>query len=199
MRNFRFWAVVSTIIIVSGIDYVTCLYDTSFDLLCRELYFIPVLLGAVWFGKKGALATVVSASALFLPCAVLASSPSTAEYVSNFSWPILILCIGMAIGVLRDRELRFANEKLSAVKAMAGAIEHELNNPLAIALVTSELIKEESRSGWKHHEEIDTVIRSIKRVSKLINKITRIDHIELMDYAGDHKIVDVEKSSVPKP
>jgi len=195
MKNTRILWIALSMLVVGYLDHVSILRGSSFDYICRELYFIPILLGAAWFGKRGALAASLCASALFLPCVLLAAPISGAQYIGNFMELILFNAVGAGIGVLKDREHRLANEKLEAVKAMAGAVEHELNNPLAIALIAAELIKEEEKPDWDHREDMDTLINSLKRTSGIIKKIAKIDHIELMNYAGDYKIVDVMKSS----
>lgn len=183
------------VLIIGMIDYTSSLYRSPFDLIYRELYLVPVFLGAYWFGKKGGVSTGLIASAVYLPCAILAAPAGSALYASNLLELVLFNAVGIVFGTMRDREKAREKEKLEAVMAMAGCVGHELNTPLAIALQATQILLEEVGQESEHHQDLESIERNLQRMRDLIKKITAIDHIELMHYAGKSHIVDLNKSA----
>ena len=196
MRRVKETLVVGILIGVTGaIDYTASVYTSSFDIVYRELYLVPIVLSAYWFGKKGGLIASTSASLVYLPCAVLAAPAGSALYVRNIVEILLFNAVALLFGFLRDREKRREKEKLEAIMAMAGGVAHELNNPLAIALMNVEVVRNDVEPGSEHYQELQSVVENLKRMAAMIKKISQIERIELQPYAGKTKIVDFDRSS----
>jgi len=183
------------ILLLGGLDYATSIHRSAFDLAYRELYLLPVFLGAWWFGRKGGLATSLIVSMVYLPCAILAQTFGVAFYVGNLVEVIVFNAVGAIFGTMRDLERRREKEKLEAVMAMAGCVGHELNNPLAIAMQAARLIQEEMGPESEYQGDLQTIVRNLRRMRDLIKKITGIKRVELTHYAANCHIVDLEKSS----
>ena len=82
---------------------------------------------------------------------------------------------------------------------MAGAAAHELNSPLFAALGTAQLALAETESGKPLYNDLETIVKNLKLVNELTRRMSNITHYESKDYAGDVKIVDIQKASTPEP
>lgn len=90
------------VLLIAFFDYATTLHLSANDLVYRELYFIPVLLGAYWFGKKGGIFTGLAASVVYLPCAMLGAPMGSATYFSNLLEIVLFNAAGYFVGTYYD-------------------------------------------------------------------------------------------------
>ncbi len=72
------------------------------------------------------------------------------------------------------RERLSETAKLASLGEVAGGIAHEINNPLAIISSNASLIKILSKKGLndhldKHEKAVDTILATVKRISKIID------------------------------
>ena len=109
------------------------------------------------------------------------------------------------IGAIRDvtdhvrlQEEHLARERLQGVLEMAGAAAHELNSPLFAALGTAQLALDETDESNPITGDLETVVSNLKVVAELTRKMSGITRYESKDYAGDVKIVDIQKASRPE-
>ena len=129
------------IIIIGSSFLITYLHYSTYpnipDLhdIFTELYYIPLLLGALVFGLKGAVLTLVFVSAIYAPY-VLINWSRTDLFAANkllhalFSGSLTILA-----GALVDREKKHRKQAekdhyLAGLGQAAAAIMHDLKNPL---------------------------------------------------------------------
>jgi signal transduction histidine kinase len=185
------------IVAIALVDYAFDIYESPFDIIYRELYLAPVLLGAYWFGLKGGLLSSAGAAATYFPCVILSLSNTTqAIYFSSYAEIIIFISMGILFGALRDRERVRQKEKLEAVLAMAGSVRHELNNPLANALLAAEHIREETGDNSPSQQDMRIMVENLNRMKRVIQKITSLKRIELKRYASNTMIIDIDKAAV---
>jgi PAS domain S-box-containing protein len=106
------------------------------------------------------------------------------------------------LAILRDissrkkaEELRLEKEKLKAAIETAGAICHELNQPLQTVLGHTELILMESSSEKEPDKRIVILNKEAQRMSQITKKLQNITSFETKHYLGDTQILDLGKSS----
>jgi len=100
---------------------------------------------------------------------------------------------------ISQRELgqkeKYEKERLQGVLEMAGAVCHEINQPLQAILGYSELLM----LGSKHDELKDNKLSSLKaqatRLGEITKKLSNITHYRTVEYLGHTKIVDIWGSS----
>ncbi|MCK5311872.1 MAG: GAF domain-containing protein [Desulfobacteraceae bacterium] len=95
---------------------------------------------------------------------------------------------------------KIEREKFQGVLEMAGAVCHELSQPLQSILGYSELLIMESNDDdmTNFNKSLDTIIEQTTRIGKITKKLSGITKYKTIDYAGDTKIFDIweaEKNS----
>lgn len=84
--------------------------------------------------------------------------------------------------------------KLQGVIEMAGAVAHELNSPLFAALGTAQLLREEFADSDEQAADLDLIIRNIKKMGELTQKMTSITRYRTKQYVGDIQLVDIDQA-----
>jgi signal transduction histidine kinase len=85
--------------------------------------------------------------------------------------------------------------KLEGVLEMAGAVCHEMNQPMQIILGNSDLLLMHMPENKQLYDKINKIRKGIDRMRKITSKIKNITKYETKDYIGGIKIIDIEKAS----
>ena len=85
-------------------------------------------------------------------------------------------------------------EKLQGVLEMAGALCHELNQPLQVVSGLSEIILMDINAGDTHYQHLKTIKDQIDRIGKLTQKMMTITCYQSKPYLKN-KIVDIDRAS----
>ena len=91
---------------------------------------------------------------------------------------------------------KIQREKLQGVLEMAGAVCHELNQPLQAILGSFELIMLDQNTDTLPSRDLDTIRSQITRIGAITKRLSRITKYKTVDYPGNTKIVDIWGSSV---
>jgi DNA-binding response OmpR family regulator len=87
-------------------------------------------------------------------------------------------------------------QKLQGVLEMAGAVCHELNQPLHIVTGYSELLLIDLDESNPQAETLRVIKAQVDRIGELTRRIMRITQYRTKDYLGGrHAIVDIEEAS----
>jgi len=140
------------ILIVSIAGLITSLHFLVFMnysplVVLEELYYVPLFLGALWFGLKGALLTYVIVSLLYLPFFFggWTTSPlGVADKVLHlFFSGIFALSAGFFVDREKKRRQQLEREQyLATIGQVATTIVHDLKNPLISILGFARRIRE---------------------------------------------------------
>jgi len=90
---------------------------------------------------------------------------------------------------------RLHREKLQGVIEMAGAVCHELNQPMQAVSGYSELLMADIPEDNPVNRDIDEIRAQILRMGEITKKLTRITRYETRDYIEGRKIIDIDKAS----
>lgn len=108
------------------------------------------------------------------------------------------------LGIIRDvteqkqtEKLKLEQKKLQGVLEMAGAVSHELNQPLQIITGYSEILMLDMKKDDPKYEKIKSIDDGTRRMGQLMNKIMGITRYESKPYLKN-KIVDIEQASQSK-
>ena len=115
--------------------YLTPLRLCLLQELFTRLYYIPIILGGLWFGMWAGLRVSLVVTLICLPHAFLAFRYDQSLFYDEVLELVLFNLVGAAVGALRDRERRqrAANERLQALATLGqtvSSVAHEMKNKL---------------------------------------------------------------------
>ena len=115
--------------------------------------------------------------------------------VKPFETRSLMVSIEIALHRHRSESERIYREKLQAVLETAGAICHELNQPMMAISGHTELLLDTLDAGDPVFKKIEKIKSQVERMSAITKKLMGITRYETKDYVKGDRIVDIEKSS----
>jgi len=170
------------IVIAALIAGILCLHYLTFPekryyhAVYRMLFYLPLVLGSLWFGMKGAIYVCVSVSLLFLPHAVMKWEGFSITDLHRLSEGALYICIGLTLGYLVEKQ-RKRQETLVRIRSLAAIgravseIAHDMKTPLmAIGGFTRQVLKRlepDSPDGNK----LGLVIRETAHLESMVRKM----------------------------
>lgn len=125
----------SSLLFITYLHYSTLPGIHDLHNIFTEMYYIPLFLGALVFGLKGAILTFIAVSVLYLPHVVF-NWTNTVPYVANqILHAVFSGTFSFLAGFLVDREKRYREQLekdryLTGLGQAASAIVHDLRNPL---------------------------------------------------------------------
>ena len=90
---------------------------------------------------------------------------------------------------------RFQKEKLQGVLETAGAVCHEMNQPLQTMLGHTELSLADISPDNPVYLSLTKISKQIDRMAEITHKLQSMTHYETMDYDSKTKIIDIHKAS----
>ena len=163
----------------------------------RELYFLPLILSAFWFGLRGSFIISLFVTVLYLPYTIFHWQSFSPNDLDRLLEILLFNIVANGLGFLRDREKTIEKEKRKAIMAMASTVAHEINTPLFSAIGTSQLMQDEFNPASDPYNDLQLIIRNLKEIKQMIKKIAAMEKPEMKTYVGNSVIVDLEKSVIP--
>ncbi len=86
-------------------------------------------------------------------------------------------------------------EKLQGVIEMAGAVCHELNQPLQSIMGYSQLLQMDMPDGFPGTDYLSRIVNQIERLKGITGKLMGITRYETVEYLNGSKIIDIDRSS----
>ena len=86
-------------------------------------------------------------------------------------------------------------EKLRAILEMAGAVSHELNNPLQVVLIAVKKLDDPGLEQSDKEDLIKLIRHHTLRMTELSSKIKKISQYATKDYVGGKKIFDIDAAA----
>jgi len=86
-------------------------------------------------------------------------------------------------------------EKQAIVSEIAGAMAHELNQPLTSVMGYAELLRKTLAADDRGRAYVETILRETERIAELVKKIGRLGRYETKGYVGDTQILDLDRST----
>lgn len=103
-NHYRLLLVVSLILLVTVLHYLTSTLHAPFHDIYRRLYYLPIVLGGVWFGLRGGLLVALAVSLLYLPHMLWQLVPSHGNLLEQVLELLLYHVVGGVTGLLSQRE-----------------------------------------------------------------------------------------------
>ena len=119
-ERIKLLAVASLVLVVTVLHYATPSQDKEFHDIYRRLYYIPIILGALWFGLRGGILTSLVVSIFYLPHILLQWQTRPLTNLDQYLEILLYNVIGVLTGFLAERE-RLGARTLAQIFLDAGA------------------------------------------------------------------------------
>lgn len=93
------------------------------------------------------------------------------------------------------------SERLRGVTETVGALNHEVNNPLAAIVGNAQLLLREPDADLspRLRAKIESILESARRIQRVTGKMATLIQASSMPYPGREKILDVERSLALDP
>ncbi len=108
---------------------------------------------------------------------------------------ISIGCLTIVTKEMKAEEERLERERLQVTLEMAGAVCHELNQPMQTISGYTETLLKDFSSINPAYDRIQRIMEEITRMGTITKKLMRITKYETKDYLHGIKIVDIDKAS----
>jgi two-component system, NtrC family, sensor histidine kinase HydH len=189
VKGKRYWIFIASVAALIPVLHFFVFARYSPLVVLEELYYIPLLLGALWFGFKGALVTYVFVSLLYLPFFFgdwTTSLLGVADRVLHLVFSG-IFTFTAAFFVDRERKKRQQAERetyLAGIGQAATTIVHDLRNPLIAILGFGRRLQEGKGN-------IDTAVQVIMDSARSMERIVN----DVLDFARPIRLELVEEDA----
>jgi PleD family two-component response regulator len=124
-------------------------------------------------------------------------SLGAADYiVKPFSPAIVKARVETQLERRKAEQDRIQKEKLEAVIEIAGAVCHELNQPMQALTTYAELLLTENQDGDSRNRALEKIRDQVFRMRDITRKLNSITRYETMDYVFEgKKIIDIDRAS----
>jgi len=172
--------VVAIALMISGILFLNyfSLYTFGYErALYRILFYLPLILGTIWFSMKGAIVISVTSLLLYLPCGIQLRDGFSIEDFHVICEALVFMSIAFVIGVHdqrteNERRALIAAERLSAIGRTVVEVAHDMRAPLvAIGGFSAQIARDLGNRGPKIREKLDLVIKETARLDGMVREM----------------------------
>lgn len=107
---------------------------------------------------------------------------------------VVLLAIKDITEEKKQEQIKMEKEKLSAVIQTAGAVCHEMNQPLMVIQGFSDLLLEDISDDSIQNSNIKEIKKQAERLGEITRKLMTITHYKTKDYLNS-EIIDIEAAS----
>ena len=164
------------VLLIAGITLLHYSTDQSryyFHVFYGELYFLPIVLAAFWFGLRGALVVSTTITVCYLPFIFLNWQEFSANDLDSILSLLLYNSLAILVGVLKGRETKaqeelLQTENLAVMGRSLAAAAHDMRSPLVlIGGLARRLLKK-----INHEDPVRQKLELIKNETDKIEKMT---------------------------
>ncbi len=161
------------VLFITYLHYSTLPKIQSFHDVYKEFYYIPIFLGALTFGLRGAMLIYLAVFVFEIPFVVEGWTGSFIPEIARLLHLILQAAFAVFAGYVADRERRIKEtaereRDLARIGQVATAIVHDLKNPIVTILGFSQRIKAKKGDS---DEAIDIVMDSALNMQKIVKDV----------------------------
>jgi len=163
------------LVAISLLHYLTASYMIEHHAVHRRLYYLPLVLGAFWYGIKGAVAVSVSAIALYLPFTLFHWQGSWHDFDTILEGALYVF-IALTLGYLVERQQRehaakIADERFAAIGRAVSEIAHDMKSPLmAIGGFVNQVSRKLSLDEASH-KKLEVVLQETARLEEMVRNM----------------------------
>jgi signal transduction histidine kinase len=159
--------------VITFFYYATVPQYTYYHTLFRDLYFLPLILAAVWFGLKGALGFSLAVTLLYLPFMMQNWQGLSPGDFNRLLEIFLFNAVTAILGAISDQEkarekaLR-ESESLAAMGRTLAGVAHDMRNPLTAIGGFTRLLQEKLQLDDDSRHKMDLIIGETDRLEAMV-------------------------------
>jgi two-component system, NtrC family, sensor histidine kinase HydH len=188
---------ICAIFLISALHFLTPVDSLVLHQIYQRLYYIPIILAALWYGWRGGLGAALLASLSYVPHIALHWQHQNYDYALNqYAEIALFFVIGAVTGWLgdqkrreRERAERINNElqtayaelretvasllqaeRLSSLAEIASGVVHEVRNPLGAIKGAVEILEDELAPDSPRREFAHIAKTEVERIDRLVQE-----------------------------
>jgi two-component system sensor histidine kinase HydH len=177
-RKNRIKAVVIGLMIggILCLHYLTLPHMRYHHAVYRMLFYLPLVLGSLWFGLKGALFVSVSVSILYFPHLMVQWQGFSLENFHKLLEGVLYIVIGVIVGSLVEKERKkhralLRADSLAAVGKAVSEVAHDMKTPLMAIGGFANQISGKLGQDDPNRKKLDVVIQETARLESMVEKM----------------------------
>ncbi len=161
---------------ILSLHYLTFPELKFYHAVYRMLFYLPLVLGSLWFGMKGATYVCTSVSVLFLPYAIRQWQGFSFEDFYRLLEGVLYIIIALVLGFLVEKERKkhralVRTGSLAAVGKEVSEIAHDMKTPLmAIGGLANQVSKKLGQSD-PNQKKLGIVIQETARLESMVREM----------------------------
>lgn len=169
----RLLLISALIAVITYFYYTTVPQYPYYHTLFRDLYFLPLILAAVWFGLKGALGFSLGATLLYIPFIIQNWQRLSPEDFNRLLEIFLFNGVTAVLGAISDREkareraLRESENLVSMGRTLAG-VAHDMKNPLTAIGGFTRLLRSKLQLDDDSRHKMDLIIGETDRLGAMV-------------------------------
>src|SRR5262245_30051942 len=145
-RDPALWFILLTLAGTTLLHYLTDIHLIPYHSIYRSLYYVPIAVAAVRYGRRGGALTALAACLLYIPHILLSWEVMATDGFNDLLETVIFLFVGVFAGSLADAERQQRQRAQEAASQLASANE---------ALQTQATIAERMRA------EVTSILESV--------------------------------------
>jgi two-component system sensor histidine kinase HydH len=156
--------------------YLTSPYMGYRHAVYRMLFYLPLVLGSLWFGLKGAIFVCASISMLYLPYTMTQWQGFSLEIFHELLEGVLYIIIAFILGYLVEKERKehrdlLQAESLAAVGKAVSEIAHDMKTPLmAIGGLANQVFRKLPQDD-PNRKKLEVVVQETARLESMVKQM----------------------------
>ena len=118
------------------------------------------------------------------------------DYVRKpFNWDELLARVHTQMRVREAHRLTVEKQRDLAIIELAGAVAHEINNPLAVVMARLELMRERMGDSHDLFGDVIQLNQLLERIAGIVKKMGHVRRYQVRHYCGGINILDLDGAS----